>query len=84
VTMQTIHDLRTPIGEILDRAGTSGLLVQAQGKVPFALIPLDDDVLDLLIERNPKFIEECGQIRQRMQQGGSHTQDEIKAMFGRA
>ena len=81
--MQTVKDLGTPISEALDLAGTNGVLVQAQGKAPFTLLPLDDDLIDFLVERNPRFIAECGEIRQRMQAGASCTQAEINAIFGR-
>lgn len=83
MTMPTVNDLRTPIGEVLDLAGAGGVLVQAEGEARFALMPLDDDLLDFLIERNPRFIDECRQIRRRMQNGVAHTQAEIEALFGR-
>lgn len=81
--MSTVNDLHTTIGEALDLAGTSGVLIQAQGKTPFALIPLDDELIDFLIERNPRFIKECEEIRQRMRAGTPRTQAQINAMFGR-
>lgn len=83
MSMPTVNDLRTPIGDVLDLAGENGVLVQRHGKTPFAVIPLDDDVIDLLIERNPQFIAECHAIRQRMQQGALHSQAEVNEMFGR-
>ena len=30
------------------------------------LLPLDDDVIDLLIERSPRFRADCLEIRERM------------------
>lgn len=83
MTMQTVSDLCTPIGDVLDLAGDSGVLVQGQGKAPFAVIKLDDDLLDFLIERNPRFIAECNSIRQKMQSGASHRQAAIDEMFSR-
>jgi hypothetical protein len=44
----------------------------------YALIPLDDDVLDLLIERSPKFRAHCREIRARMDAGQFRTHEEIK------
>ena len=81
--MQTVNDLQTPIGEILQRVGSDGILLQTQGNSPFALMPLDEELLDFLIERNPGFIDECRQIRQRMAAGHTHSQEEVNAMFGR-
>jgi hypothetical protein len=46
-----------------------------------AVLPLDDDVLDLLLERNPTFIEECPQIRERMRQGHFVTFEEALQRF---
>jgi hypothetical protein len=37
---------------------------------------LDEDVLDLLLERNPRLIEECRQIRERMKQGAYLTHEQ--------
>lgn len=45
------------------------------------VLPLDDEVLDLLLERNPIFIEECRQIRERMRQGDYVTCEEALQMF---
>ena len=83
MSMPTVNDLRTPIGDVLDLAGDQGVLVQRHGKTPFAVIPLDDDVIDLLIERNPQFIAECNAIRQRMQNGARHSQADVNKLFGR-
>jgi hypothetical protein len=84
VTTQTIDDPQTTIGELLQLAGTQGVLLQTQGKPRFALIPLDDDVIDFLIERNPRLIGECSQIRERMHKGATSTQQEVDALFGRS
>ncbi len=81
--VQTVNDMKTPIGELLRLAGTSGILLQAHGEPPYALVPLDDELIDFLIERNPRFIDECRQIRQRMHKGASRTQQEVDALFGR-
>lgn len=83
VTIQTVNDLHTPIGEILRLAGSDGVLVQPPGEPPFAVMRLDEDLLDFLIERNAQFIEDCGQIRQRMANGAKRSQAEVDSMFGR-
>ena len=42
---------------------------------------LDDDLVDYLLCKSPKFIEECRGIRERMDKGEYHTLEEVKAMF---
>lgn len=79
--IQRVDDMEKPIGEVLQLAGTDGVLLQARGQSPFALIPLNEELLDFLIERNPRFIEDCRQIRQRMAHGSSHSQDDVNLMF---
>lgn len=83
MTVQSVSDLQMPIGQVLQLAGSDGILLQPQGQSPFALIPLNDDVLDFLLERNPRLIEECRRIRQRMSGGAAHTQGEVNALFDR-
>jgi hypothetical protein len=49
------------------------------------VLPLDDDVIDLLIERNPKFRAVCHEIREQMESGQFQTHEEVKrALNGRA
>jgi hypothetical protein len=83
VTVQNVTDLQTPIGEILQLAGSDGILLQPQGQSPYAIIPLDDEILDFLIERNPRLAEDCRKIRDRMTSGAAHTQGDVNALFGR-
>lgn len=83
MTVQSVSDLQMPIGKVLQLAGSDGVLLQPQGQSPFALIPLSDDLIDFLLERNPRLIDDCRQIRQRMAMGATHTQEEVNAMFGR-
>lgn len=84
MTIETVNNLQTPIGEILQRAATDGIVLHTQGKSPFAVVPLDDDLLDFLVERNPRFAEDCRKIRERMLSGAVHSQEEINALFGRS
>jgi hypothetical protein len=81
MNVQQISDMQTPIGEILKAAETSGVVIQADDQEQYALLPLDDELLDFLLERNPKFIQECEQIRQRMMSGESYSQDEVERML---
>jgi hypothetical protein len=82
MTVQCVSDLSTPIGEILQAVGPDGMLLESSGGTRYALVPLDDDLIDHLIERNPKLIEECRLIRERMHAGRFHTHDEIKGLLG--
>ena len=53
MTLQPVHDPKTPIGEILKASGFRGDLAGIRRpESRFALIPLDDDVIDFLIELN--------------------------------
>jgi hypothetical protein len=67
--LSNVSDLQTPIGELLKAADANGVVIQSDDQEQYALLPLDDELLDFLLERNPKFIEECQQIRQRMMSG---------------
>ena len=81
MTVQHVSDPKTPIGEILQAAGSEGILLESHEQNRYAVIPLDDDLIDYLIERNPKFIAECREIRDRMRAGQSHSHDEVKRML---
>ncbi len=81
MNVQQISDLQTPIGEILKAAEATGVVIQADDQEQYALLPLDDELLDFLLERNPKFVEECEQIRQRMMSGESYSQDDVERLL---
>ena len=81
MTVHLVRDLKTPISEILKAAGPDGLLLESEGQARYAVIPLDEDLIDYLIERSPKFIEVCRQIRVRMAAGQFHTREAVKAML---
>jgi hypothetical protein len=75
--LRHIRNTKKPIGEILKKVGPEGLLLEVS-KTRFAVIPLDDDLIDNLIERSPKFIEECKKIRKQMKAGKFLTHEEVK------
>lgn len=79
--MQKVHDTKTPLGEVLKAAEAGGILVESESKARYAVLPLDDDLLDYLIEHNPKFIAECEEIRSRMRSGQSKSHDEVRILF---
>lgn len=80
MTVQHISDMKTPIGEVLHAAGTGGALLEPAGQTKYAVIPLDDDLLDYLIERDPRFIEACQQARTAMRAGKFRSHQEVKAL----
>jgi len=78
MTVQPISDLNTPIGQILKAAGSEGIVLESEDQGRYALLPLDDDVIDLLIERNPTFRDHCHEIRERMDSGQFQTHEEVR------
>ena len=84
MTLRQITDFTTTIGELLPAVGSDGVLLQASGGSQCAFMPLDDDVLDFLLERNPRFRDECAAIRVRMHGGVVHTHEAVKKLFAEA
>jgi hypothetical protein len=78
MTVQPIPDLNTPIGQILKAAGSEGIVLESEGQGRYALLPLDDDVIDLLIERSPAFRDHCQEIRERMDSGHFQTHEDVR------
>jgi len=79
MTTQPVSDPNTPIGEILKAAGSQGIVLESEGQGRYALLPLDDDVIDLLIERSPKFRDLCHEIRGRMDSGQFHSHEDVRS-----
>jgi hypothetical protein len=78
VINEALSDPKTPIGEILKAAGPEGILLESEDRTRFAVIPLDDDVIDLLIERNPRFRAICREVRAEMSGGQFQTHHEVR------
>ena len=78
MTVQPVSDPNTPIGEILKSAGTEGIVLESEGQGRYALLPLDDDVIDFLIERSPRFRADCQKIRQRIDSGQFQTHEDVR------
>jgi hypothetical protein len=78
MTVQPVNAPKTPIGEILKAAGSEGILLESEDRGRFALIPLDDDVIDFLIERNPEYIVRCREIRERIDAGQFQTHEAVR------
>jgi hypothetical protein len=78
MTIQPGADPKTPIGDILKSAGPEGLVLEFEDEIRYALIPLDDDLIDFLLERNPNFRAVCNQIRARMDAGQFLSHEDVK------
>jgi hypothetical protein len=78
MTVQSVSDLSTPIGQVLATVGSEGILLESEGQGRYALLPLDDDLIDFLIERSPAFRARCREIRRRMDSGQFQTHDEVR------
>jgi hypothetical protein len=81
MTTRTIDNLQTPIGKLMKSAGRSGLLLEKGGKLKFALLPIDDDTLDFLLEHSPKLIAECEARRKSAAHGNVVSLEEAKKLF---
>jgi hypothetical protein len=81
MTVQPVTDLKTPIGEILEGVGAEGLLLEAERQTHYAVLPLDDDLVDYLLERSPRFGEACREIRHQMSAGNFRTHEEVRKLF---
>ena len=79
MAVETISHNETHLTALLDKARGEPVILKAASSGEFALLPLDDEVIDLLLERHPKFIAECGEIRRRMQHGVYYTHDQVLA-----
>lgn len=69
------------IGELIDQAREEPLVFETESEGSFVLLPVDDELLDLLLERSPRLIEKCRQIRERMEQGEYWTHEQVMEMF---
>ena len=64
--------------QILKAADADGVLLESDSNKRYAVLPLDDDLVDYLLEHNPRFIEDCARIRDRMRAGKFHGHDQVK------
>lgn len=81
MTRQTVANLDTPIGDVLASMGQEGVLLEAKGHEPVAVLPLDDDLIDYLLERSPRLMAECQRIRHEMDAGDFVTHDEVRKLL---
>jgi len=83
MTIRHLKNLKTPIGDFLKEASTKGVVLDAKNHKQIAMIPLDDDLIDYLLERSPRLIKECKKIRAEMKRGKYKTHEEVKKMFAK-
>ena len=69
------------ISELIDQARDEPLILETEGAENFVLLPVDDELIDLLLKRSPRLIEKCREIRERMQQGEYRTHEQVMEMF---
>jgi hypothetical protein len=79
--VQPVNGPKTPIGQILEAAGSDRSLLESEDERFLAVIPLDDDLIDYLIERSPRFCADCRETRQRMEARRSQTHDDVRNQF---
>jgi hypothetical protein len=79
MAIQKISLDNSEIVSLLNRARQEPLILRSENSGDFALLPVDDDVLDLLLERNPIFIQECREIQKRMEEGDYLTHEQALA-----
>jgi hypothetical protein len=77
MAVERIDPTDASLAALLDKAREEPLILQGDEGSEFAVLPLDDEVLDLLLERSAKFREECAQIRERMQRGDFLTHEQV-------
>ena len=79
MAIEKINREDSRIATLLDRARQEPLILRSESSGDFALLPVDDDVLDLLLERDPVFIQECREIQNRMERGEYLTHEQVLA-----
>jgi len=81
MAIEKIDHEDTKLVALLDRARREPLILRSESSGDFVLLPVNDDVLDLLLERDPVFIQECREIQQRMEQGENLTHEQALAVL---
>ena len=79
--MRVVSDLKTPLGALLKAASTKGVFIEAGKHKQYVMMPLNDDLIDFLLERSPRLIKECRDIHKQMKAGKFKTHAQVKRMF---
>jgi hypothetical protein len=77
MAVERISPADADVAALLNRARDEPLILQTEAAGDFAVLPLDDEILDLLLERSPRLRAECEQIRERMKQGAYLTHKQV-------
>jgi hypothetical protein len=80
--VERVNPTDAGVTALLDKATTEPVILKTENSGDFALLPLDDDVIDLLLERNPRLIAECREIGDRMAQGKYLTHKQALEALG--
>ena len=83
MTLRYVTDLDASIGDVLNGSTSDGVIIETPDKTTYAVIPLDEDLVDYLLDRNPRLIRECRAIRNRMRRGKFYTHEQMRHMTGR-
>ncbi len=81
MAVEAVTGLAAGVTDLLEKASKEPLILRTVDRGDFALLPLDDDIVDLLLERNPRFIEECAAIRARMEAGDYLNHEQVVALL---
>ena len=81
MSVKVIKDPKSPLGKLLVSAKRRGVILESKDHTRFALLRLNDDLLDFLLTRSPRFVDECRRIRERMSRGEYYTHEQVTAMF---
>ena len=82
MSIKKISQSNKSMTALLDEASHEPLILQTEAGNDFAVLPMDEDVMDLLLERSPRLIKECQQIRERMKKGFYLTHESLFEALG--
>jgi hypothetical protein len=77
--IENISPDQSHLTALLDKALQEPIVLKSAAVGDFVLLPLDDEVIDLLLERHPGLIAECREIRSRMKRDAYRTHDQLLA-----
>jgi len=77
-----IRAFNISLGAILKSIGAKGGFLELPGKKGYVLLPLNDELIDYLLERSPKLLKECRQIRERMAAGQFVRHEQVRKRLG--
>lgn len=80
--IERVDPTDTTVAALLDKAAVEPVILKTETGGDFALLRLDDDVIDLLLESNPRLIAECREIGERMSKGHFLTREQALAALG--